>query len=170
MAHDGELRAQSEGEYLRALLGQAIDGDPWHGPPLARLLVGLHPDQAAAHPIAGVHSIWELVLHIAAWHREVGRRVAGSLAALPAEGEWPAVHEISLAAWERALEDLRRSRIELDAAIADAGDLARPVGAVRDPHLGTGVTVRDTLAGVIQHDAYHAGQIALLRHALGLHD
>ncbi len=160
----------SEGQYLRTLLGQAIEGDPWHGPPLARLLRGLLPDQAAGHPIAGAHSIWELVLHIAAWHREVARRMGGSLPALPAEGDWPAVHEISHAAWERALEDLRRSRIELDAAIAGAGDLARSVGSVREPSLGTGVTVRDTLLGVVQHDAYHAGQIAILRHALGLSD
>ena len=36
----------------------------------------------------------------------------------------------------------------------------------RNPALGTGVTHRAMVHGVIQHNAYHSGQISLLRRAL----
>jgi hypothetical protein len=35
------------------------------------LLAGVSPEEAAAHPIAGAHSIGELVLHMTAWTCEV---------------------------------------------------------------------------------------------------
>jgi hypothetical protein len=40
------------------------------------------------------------------------------------------------------------------------------VGSARDAPLGTGVTYADMIAGLLQHDAYHGGQIGLLRRAL----
>ncbi|MEL7340862.1 MAG: DinB family protein [Bacteroidota bacterium] len=45
----------------------AQNGASWHGPNLEEILDGLSAEQAAAHPIEGAHSIWELVLHIKAW-------------------------------------------------------------------------------------------------------
>jgi hypothetical protein len=36
----------------------------------------------------------------------------------------------------------------------------------RDPALGSGVNHRAMVHGLIQHNAYHSGQIALLRKAL----
>ena len=37
------------------------------------------------------------------------------------------------------------------------------VGDTRQPALGTGMTYLQTVSGVVQHLAYHGGQIALLR-------
>jgi len=37
------------------------------------------------------------------------------------------------------------------------------VGEQRDPPTGGGVTYYATLHGVVQHAAYHAGQIAIIR-------
>jgi uncharacterized damage-inducible protein DinB len=47
-------------------------------------------------------------------------------------------------------------------------DLERTGGSLsdRDPALGTGVTHRAMLNGLVQHHAYHTGQIMLLRKAL----
>ena len=42
-------------------------------------------------------------------------------------------------------------------------DLERLIGDTREPALGTGVTVGAMLVGLAQHDAYHTGQLALLR-------
>jgi hypothetical protein len=41
------------------------------------------------------------------------------------------------------------------------------VGDTRDPALGTGVSFAQTVSGVVQHLAYHGGQIALLRKLAG---
>jgi uncharacterized damage-inducible protein DinB len=159
-----------ETDHLRVLLRHAVENDPWHGPPLARLLEGVGAEQAAAHPLAGTHSIWDLVLHLAAWQGEVARRVRGRVWSLPEEGDWPAVGEVNEARWAQAVARLHSSRAALDAALAELPDagLERRVGSERDPHLGSGVTLRDAVLGVLQHHAYHGGQIALLRRALGL--
>jgi len=56
---------QSELSRLEEQLGRALEGEAWHGPSVLETLEGVSAEQAAAHPIAGAHSIWELVLHTA---------------------------------------------------------------------------------------------------------
>jgi hypothetical protein len=48
----------------------------------------------------------------------------------------------------------------------EADELLAMVGDTKDRPLGTGVTCLDMLVGVLQHNAYHSGQIALLAKAL----
>ncbi len=48
-------------------LRRAFDGSAWHGPALLELLKDVDAATAAARPLPNVHSIWELVLHIAVW-------------------------------------------------------------------------------------------------------
>ena len=57
----------TETERLRDLLDRVVAGDAWHGPSLLALLATVPPELAARRPIAGAHSIWELVLHAGAW-------------------------------------------------------------------------------------------------------
>jgi uncharacterized damage-inducible protein DinB len=156
-----------------ALIGQFAathSGDPWYGSSRSKLLDGIDANQAAAHPIPGAHSIWELVLHMAAWTNEVRRRLEGTPPADPLEGDWPPVGPVTREGWIRALASLNRTHTDLRSAIeALAPDRwSEPVGPVRDPALGTGVSVAGMLVGIAQHDAYHTGQVALLRRALGL--
>ena len=40
------------------------------------------------------------------------------------------------------------------------------VGPVRDPAAGTGVSYAAMMQGLLQHDAYHLGQVALLKKAV----
>ena len=46
-------------------------------------------------------------------------------------------------------------------------DLSAWEFADRDPDLGTGVDRAGLIVGLAQHDAYHIGQIAVVRQALG---
>jgi uncharacterized damage-inducible protein DinB len=141
------------------------NGDAWHGPALGELTQGLSAAQAHRHHLAEAHSIWELVLHCTAWVREVSRRLGGTEPSLPIEGDWPEVGAQSEAAWEAAREALKeairglvRAVREMDPALLD-----RTVGDGRDAPLGTGTTFYVMLHGVVQHNLYHAGQVALLR-------
>ncbi|HEY7818948.1 MAG TPA: DinB family protein, partial [Vicinamibacteria bacterium] len=56
---------------MEHLFRQAMDGQPWHGPSLAIVLQGVDARTAAARPIDGAHSIWEITLHLTGWTREV---------------------------------------------------------------------------------------------------
>jgi uncharacterized damage-inducible protein DinB len=149
-------------------LRQSLSGDPWHGPSIAALLADVTPGDAVAHPVAGAHSIIELVLHLAAWTREVVSRLRGNPPALPVIGDWPPCAGDAGSAWAAARRALDEAHAEL-VPIAErlsAGRLTERIGDLREPALGTGVTVAAMLAGLAQHNAYHGGQIAILKRAL----
>jgi uncharacterized damage-inducible protein DinB len=151
---------------IRRILDQmdrAFSGDAWHGPPLMHLLDGISAEDASKHPVPGAHSVWELVHHVGAWNSIVQHRLQGETVEVTAERDWPPVWEVSEPSWRRALESLIESRARLRQVAAAQRDdqLNEKIGA-------TGVSRYQILHGVVQHDLYHAGQIALLRKALGL--
>lgn len=158
-------------DAIRATLDRLIaihGGDPWHGPSTLALLRDVPSAHAAAHPVPGAHSIWEIVCHLTAWTLEATRRARGGDPADPEMGDWPPVTDTSAAAWAAAVAALTAANETLVATLAATPDdgLRRRVGVARVPALGTGVTVLETVEGVAAHYAYHAGQIALLKRAL----
>lgn len=158
----------SEADRLVDQFRRAHDGDPWHGSPLRVILSGVTHDQAARRPAVGVHSIWELVLHVTGWRNEVAQRATGKPAGEPEGGDWPAVGEPTAARWHAALGALDAAHQRLIDAVRDLSDqdLERATRDPRDQPLGAGVSVYELLHGIVQHDAYHAGQIALVRKLL----
>jgi uncharacterized damage-inducible protein DinB len=140
---------------------RAAAGDAWHGPPLAEVLTGLSAAEAAAHPIPGAHSIWELVGHLTTWTRIVGRRLDGQ-ADSPADAEnFPVVTDASAGAWAAACKVTLDAHEALAAAVERRGD-----ASLEETVPGQSYSVYVMLQGAVQHTLYHAGQIAILRRAL----
>src|SRR5689334_10996515 len=83
-----------------------------------RALEGITATQAAAHPIPGAHSIWELTLHIAAWERACLRRLQGDPARLSDEEDWRPIYDTSDEAWENTKKYLVDTHRDLLDAIA----------------------------------------------------
>jgi uncharacterized damage-inducible protein DinB len=157
-----------EAERLRRELEATMDGDPWYGSAIARILEGVDAANAAAHPITGAHSIWELVLHMTAWLNEVRRRLDGGKHGDPTEGDWPPVGATTPETWQQAVSSLRRAHADLAQTLAatdDAG-LARQVSGGQVDAAGKPVSLYQTVIGILQHDTYHTGQIAILKRAL----
>jgi hypothetical protein len=155
----------NEVEAIRADLHATLAGDPWHGSSLAAVLDGIGATAAAAYTVPGRHSAWEMTLHVTGWTREVARRLRGEEPGLPPGGDWPLISDpANASAWQAAIVDLQCAHHELDLALQGfcASRLDERVGGERDAPLGTGVTWRQMLLGVLQHDAWHGGQIALL--------
>jgi len=141
-------------------MDRAFSGDAWHGPSLMSLLDGIPAQDASTHSAHGVHSIWELVHHIAAWKTIVQQRVQGEKVEVTTALDWPPVWEASEAEWQRSVENLAARHSRLRAAAAK----------LRDDELDeipaiTNVSRYAMLHGVVQHDLYHAGQIAILKKA-----
>lgn len=149
-------------ERIADQLKRASEGDAWHGPAVMELLAGITAQQAAAHPLkGGAHSIWELVLHITTWERAVLRRLQGERVEPSTEEDWPAVGETSDEAWELTRKNLKRGNDELRLAISNLHE-----SRLDEPIFEGMPSVYGTLHGLIQHDLYHAGQIALLKNAI----
>jgi uncharacterized damage-inducible protein DinB len=143
-------------------LRRAYDGDAWHGPPLRKLLEGVTPSQATFRPRPHLHSIWELITHVTAVKNMVRRRLAGHPTELTPAEEWPPVPPVSDETWGKAIADLDAAHAELLAATVQLGE----------PGLWNTVPRRDypvyvMLHGLVQHDLYHAGQVALLKSLAG---
>jgi len=155
----------SEIARIREEIRQAYAGQPWHGPSVGELVTGVDATSAAARPVPGAHTIWELVLHLTAWAHEVTRRLQGGKPGLPPEGDWPPVPQPTGEAWDAALVALRNAHQELLATVERFPE-ERLIELVAGTPPGTGVTYYHMLHGLVQHDAYHGGQIALLRKAL----
>ncbi len=151
----------SEASRIADQLRRAFSGDAWHGDSLFEILKGVAAASAAARPIQNAHSIWELVLHIAAWDGAVRRRMTGVTVKLSAKKNFPPVVDTSEAAWTKMLEHVRRVHDELVDAVERFPEksLNQQVPGKKGAHY----TFYYMLHGVAQHELYHAGQIALLK-------
>src|SRR5437868_3891001 len=98
-------------------LKRAFEGDAWHGPAVLEVLDGVSARAAASKPIAGAHSIWEIVLHIAAWDGAIRRRMDGQALQLSDEQDFPPLKDTSDTAWHGALENLKHRHAELIQAV-----------------------------------------------------
>jgi uncharacterized damage-inducible protein DinB len=152
-------------------LRRIYEGNAWHGPAVLDAIRNVPASQAGQRPIAEAHTIYELTHHIAAWIGETASRLQGNPPGMPAEGDFPArTTTVDNDAWSEVCARLDRRQAELLEAVAgfDAGRLDEAV----DPNDTRGpddpVTYRALLSGIAQHSAYHAGQIILLRKALGV--
>jgi uncharacterized damage-inducible protein DinB len=153
----------TEVERIVDQLQRAYEANAWHGPSVQELLAGITAEQAAERPLPGAHTIWELVHHIAVWENAGRRRLSGDLAQIDISSpeDWPPADDRSEAAWEHSKASLHRGHQALVEAISQI-----PESRLEEPIMEGLSTVYVTLHGVIQHDLYHAGQIAILKKAL----
>jgi uncharacterized damage-inducible protein DinB len=151
----------SEAALIADQLRRAFDGDAWHGPALLELLEDVDAVAAAAKPISDVHSIWELVLHIAAWDGAALSRLAGKKAQLKGTQNFPLVPKPTEVTWREAIDRTKRTHDALVKTVA-----VLPDSRLRDRVPGKRYDFYHMLHGVAQHELYHAGQIAILKKAL----
>ena len=139
-------------------LRRSYEGIAWHGPSLKELLDGVDPETASRRPLAGAHSIWELVLHIAAWATVARRALTENVyVSLSGEGDWP----VPQGSWPDALAHLdREQRSLIDEIKKLTDDRLNDILAAEKKY-----SIYFLLHGVVQHNLYHAGQIALLKKA-----
>jgi uncharacterized damage-inducible protein DinB len=154
----------SEASVLANNVERAIAGPMWHGPAVGELLREVSAAEAGARPVPGAHSVWELVLHIAAWAEIARERIAGRAPGeATAEQDWPPVSAQTAAAWSDAVLRLGASHRALARDVAaldvDGGALASIVP-------GRQYSVSALVHGVIEHTTYHGGQIAILKRAV----
>jgi uncharacterized damage-inducible protein DinB len=149
---------------LATAIEEAITGPVWHGPSIGELLETIVATDAAAYPIAEAHSIWELVLHMTSWAGLVQGRLSLATPLLePTDAEdWPAQPATQTSdAWQTAIRDLASSyrRLAAEVRTLHVDTLTKRVPSRQH-------TVKMMLQGVVEHAAYHGGQIALLRRAV----
>lgn len=152
---------------LRKLMAESVSPragrGAWHGgPTVVGALRGVSARQALWRPAPGRHSIWELALHIAYWHHIITQRLrGGERVPFPrSPADWPAVPDRpDASAWKRDRALIAAAHREVTATIG-----AIPVQSYgRRPAGNRKWTFGETILGAGQHEAYHTGQIQLLK-------
>jgi uncharacterized damage-inducible protein DinB len=153
---------RSEAARIADQLRRAFDGSAWHGPALLELLEDVDAAAAAAKSISNVHSIWELVLHIAVWDGAAIQRLDGKKTQPAGDLNFPPVLRPTSAAWRKAVTETKRTHEALVKKVASLPD-----SRLRERCPGKRYDLYHLLHGVVQHELYHAGQIAILKKAAG---
>ncbi|MGH7592448.1 MAG: DinB family protein [Gemmatimonadales bacterium] len=152
----------SETARLVDQLERGFRGDAWHGTALRTLLNGIDAASATRRPLPDAHTIWELTGHITFWLNVVRRRLGGEVVVGRDGDDWIRVDAGTPAQWRDTLValDAEHDRLVTAVRALASGDLERSVPAM--PY-----TNYVMLHGVLQHNLYHAGQIAMLVRSAG---
>lgn len=151
----------SESSRLADQIRRAFEGEAWHGDSVLEILSDVDAKTASAHPVQNAHSIWELVLHIAAWDGAALRRAQGQAVELTDEENFPPVKDTSPAAWKQAVEKMKSIHSELVRKVESF-----PESRLTEQVPGKHEKYYDyfyLFSGIAQHELYHAGQIAVLK-------
>ncbi len=142
-------------------LERAFRGGAWHGPSLSEALDGVDAAAAEHRLFPAAHTIAEITGHVAFWIDVAHRRMQGeAITNVPTEVDFPPDGAASDAAWRATIAALEGAHRRLHSALLALDD-DQLDGAVA----GSDPTVRGQLLGILQHNAYHAGQILVLRKA-----
>ena len=148
-------------EQIADQLERSLRGVAWHGPSLMEILADVTAEEARQRPVRDAHSMAELVPHITAWIDAATRGLDGAPVELTSEQDWPPVEPES--DWAQAVQQLR----DAAARLADrARQLTDAALETRIHGSGRRYPTYALLHGVVQHNLYHAGQLALLKKAI----
>jgi uncharacterized damage-inducible protein DinB len=153
-------KSQGESAGIAGQLQRAFYGSAWHGPAVMELLEDVDALLASAKPLPNVHSIWELLLHVAVWDRAALTRLSGAKCQPTGDANFPPIVNTTPTAWRNAVSYAKRTHDELVKTVARLSD-----DRLRDRVPGKRYDFYHMLHGIAQHELYHAGQIAILKKA-----
>jgi uncharacterized damage-inducible protein DinB len=157
----------SELRRIADQLRRSWQGEAWSGPSLRDTLEEVTAFQAVQKPVDNGHSIWELVQHLTTWTEVARRRFQGELFEVSEAEDWPAVGDTDERAWQSALAKLEQANDDLFSTLEAAAKAADSDKRLNQLAPGKDHTIYVLLHGTAQHNLYHAGQISLLKKALG---
>lgn len=154
----------SRQDSIRELLLEQMSGRNAHVD-FYKSVEGLRLEELGQKPEGFDHSIWELVEHIRIAQHDILEFSRDPEYESPnwPEGYWPdKTSPADKKEWESSLETIERESKEMEELIKNPeNDLLAPF-----PH-GDGQTLFREAMLIVDHNAYHIGQIVQLRKALG---
>jgi uncharacterized damage-inducible protein DinB len=144
----------SETERIVRMLEKTFDRQPWYGSSIMDILE-MNPG-ITSHRIGNGHTIIELVRHMTSWRTFATRRLEG-------DNSFEITEELNFpqpGTWEQAIIQLRQSQ---EALVRAAKNFPEDRLGELVPSKTQKYTYYTLLHGIMQHDIYHLGQIAMLK-------
>ena len=148
----------------RSIVAAALDAREAHVP-FDRAVADLSPAHRGRRPEGLPHSVWELVQHLRLAQVDLIAYLEDSGYQAPQwpDDYWPPSPEPPTdAAWDEAVAAVQAGRERLKALLLELPDPTETI-----PWGGTHTYLR-TILVALDHEAYHVGQIVLVRRLLGV--
>ena len=146
---------------LQQKLENALSGQPWYGEPIYTILDRVTFETAYERQ-GHAHTIADIVLHMFSWTEEVIDRMNEKPASLPVSGNWPHPGDPDENKWQLWLADFKLVNVNLLKTIQDFPEDKWDEPIIDERNTEPVTTYKELINGFIQHQIYHAGQIALL--------
>jgi uncharacterized damage-inducible protein DinB len=144
-------------ERLIKLVEDHFDGNPWLDVNIMKHLNEINYVDAAIK-IGNANSIWQLVYHMMHWRITNMRRVGGMMIPAPNHNFIIQIPNQSKIAWEKLKNDFMKTHYDFVDFLKNFDE-----SKMDEIYEGNGHTYYEHLQGILIHDAYHLGQIVLLR-------
>jgi uncharacterized damage-inducible protein DinB len=143
--------------HITKLFANLQHGDCWIGINFKEALQGVDAALAAKTISNRSNSIWQLVFHLTYWRTSVINRLNGSLEPPPFK-DFALPDDLNEENWKQALHDFENVYHQLRNVILHFKEenLYKPSPKPEQ-------TFYELMIGCLQHDAYHLGQIVLIK-------
>jgi uncharacterized damage-inducible protein DinB len=139
----------------------SMEGNAWHGPAVFELLNDINDEEASQRALRDAHNIYEIAAHIITWQKAGIRRIKGDASEITEQEDWPVANDATTEQWSVIKKALQSVYNELK------GELEKFSAERLNENIpGKEQTFYTLFHGIIQHNIYHAGQIAMLKKAI----
>ena len=146
-----------ENERIVSLFEKLYNGEPWIDVPIRDTLLQITATQASSRPLPQCNTIWEIVNHLIEWKVNVQQRLDGKILKTPDNNYISPVVDSSEKAWNETI-------LRFDLVQKQWIDFLKKLDPIAYESIYTpnGMTYYEHILGVLQHDAYHLGQLVIL--------
>lgn len=147
-------------QYYVSRFQSIYNGKPWYGESFDKKLYDITNEQAFRKPGEGLHTIAELVHHIVYWRTPLIKRLEGDstfVASMESDDNWMSMERLQSLGWPAIRQHFDASQENLIALLSDQPD------SFLDEKFSERYSNEELVQGIIDHDIYHLGQIALIR-------
>lgn len=142
---------------ITKLLDDLYSGDPWIDVSVEATLKNISASQALKRISSKSNSIWEIVNHLINWRLAILQRVQGVIFSSPDNNFFKPVADTSEEAWLESLQQFDATQHQWKELLANFDD-----DDFNKTYSISDQSYYELIHGIIQHDAYHLGQIVLL--------
>jgi|SRR5690606_17256936 len=145
-----------ESERIVSLFEKLYNGEPWIDVPIQGTLFRITARQANQRPLPNCNTIWEIVNHLIDWKAAVQQRLSGQIIESPANNFISPITDPSEEAWTITLKRFDTVQSEWIEFLEKLNPSSYE--SVYPPNQ---MTYYEHILGVLQHEAYHLGQIVI---------
>ena len=151
-----------DSQRISKLFSDLYDGNAWIDVTIVGTLKNVNSRQAYTKAAENLNSIWEIVNHLVSWRETVLKRMNGENIDEPKNNFFEPIKDNSEEAWQNTLKRFDESQkmwLQFLSGFENQN--------LEKYYLQSKYTYYDLVHGILQHDAYHLGQIVLLKKMVG---